>query len=128
MRPQLAAKIFVGLVGLVIAFQLALAFGAPWGELAMGGAVAGAYPPAMRLLAALQGLVLAGVALIVLSRAGLVLPRWRVASRSLAWAVVGLLAVAVVLNLITPSPMERLLWAPVALALFAAALRVALAG
>ena len=38
-----------------------------------------------------------------------------------------LLAVGVVLNLITPSPLERLIWAPVALVLFLTSLRVALA-
>ena len=36
-------------------------------------------------------------------------------------------AVSVVLNLITPSPIERMIWAPVAAGLFACALRVALA-
>jgi hypothetical protein len=128
MSPQFAAKTFAGLIGLVIAFQLALALGAPWGAIAMGGAFRGAFPPAMRLVALLQVAVLAGVAVVVLSGAGLVLARWRVLSRKLVWVVVGLLAVVLVLNLITPSPMERLIWAPFALVLFAASLRVALAG
>jgi hypothetical protein len=127
MSPQLAARIFAVLIGLVVAFQLALALGAPWGAYAMGGAFPGAFPPALRAAAVVQGGVLVLVALVVLSRAGLVLPRWRGVARGLVWAVVGLLAIAVVLNLITPSRMERLIWAPVALALFAASLRVALA-
>ena len=42
-----------------------------------------------------------------------------------AWLVTGLLAVGVVLNLITPSGMERLIWAPVAVLLFLFSLRVA---
>jgi hypothetical protein len=127
MNPQLAAKIFAGLIGLVVAFQLALALGAPWGEFAMGGAFPGVFPPPLRLAALVQALVLIAVAAVVLNRAGLVLASRRAASRWLIWAVVGLVAVASVLNLVTPSPTERLIWAPVALALFASSLRVALA-
>jgi hypothetical protein len=126
MSPQLAARIFAGLIGLVIAFQLALALGAPWGEFAMGGAFTGVYPAGMRLLALLQGMVLAGVAMVVLSRAGVVGSRWRGMSRWLIWPVLGFAFVASVLNLITPSAMERMIWAPVALALFVTSLRVAL--
>jgi len=122
----LAARVFAGLTGVVILFQLALAAGAPWGSYAMGGAFPGTYPPAMRVAALVQVVILGGVALIVLARAGLVLPGWRRAWRWLAWAVVGLLGVGVVLNLITPSGMERLIWAPVAIVLFLCGLRVAL--
>ena len=43
----------------------------------------------------------------------------------MAWIVVGLLALGVVLNLITPSGMERLIWAPVTILMFLCALRVA---
>jgi hypothetical protein len=118
-----AAKVFAGLTAVVILFQLALAAGAPWGAYAMGGAFPGTYPPAMRGAAVVQAAILAGVALIVLARAGVVFPSWR--PRRLAWVVVALLTVGVVLNLITPSGMERLIWAPVAVVLFLSALRVA---
>ena len=124
--PGIAAWIFAGLTGVVVLFQLALALGAPWGSYAMGGAFPGTYPPAMRVAAVVQIAILAGVALVVLARAGLVLPRWRRTSRWLAWGVVGLLGVGVVLNLITPSGLERLIWAPVAVLLFLTSLRVAL--
>lgn len=126
MAPQFAAKIFAALVGLVVAFQLALALGAPWGEFAMGGAFPGAYSPAMRLAALLQAVVLAGIGAVVLSSSGLVLPTWRRLSRRVIWVIVGLLVLALVLNLITPSPMERMIWAPVAFALLVTSLRVAL--
>ena len=125
--PKLAARIFGGLIAIVALFQLALALGAPWGEFAMGGAFPGVFPPAMRVAALVQIVVLGAVALIVCVRAGLVLPRWREAARWLTWAIVALLAVGVVLNLITPSGMERLIWAPVAVLLFLSGLRVALA-
>jgi hypothetical protein len=123
---RLAAWIFAGLTAAVCAFQLALALGAPLGEIAMGGAFPGAMPPAMRVTALMQIVFLTLVALVILSRAGLILPAWRAASRSLAWAIVVLLAVSAVLNLITPSPLERMIWAPVAIALFLTALRVAM--
>ena len=125
MTAQLAARIFAGLVIVVGTFQLALALGAPWGGLAMGGAVQGVMPPALRWAALVQMAVLAAVALVMLSRAGLTLPAWRKASRPLAWVIVALLAVSAVLNLITPSYLERLIWAPVAIGLFLSGLRVA---
>ena len=45
----IAALVFaIAAIG-VIAFQLALAFGAPWGRDAMGGALPGRMPPKMRV-------------------------------------------------------------------------------
>lgn len=126
MSSQTAARVFTAFVALVVVFQLALALGAPWGRLAMGGAFPGVYPPAMRIAALLQGALLVAIALVVLSRAGLTMPAWRRSSRWLIWAVTGLLALGVVLNLITPSPMERLIWTPVSAVLFLSSLRVAL--
>lgn len=66
-----------------------------------------------------------GAALVVLSRVGLTLPTWRAMSRRLVWIVVAFLAVGALLNLITPSGIERLIWAPVALMLLITALRAA---
>lgn len=125
MTPRLAAKIFVLLTAGVCAFQLALATGLPWGEFAMGGAFPGSFPLGLRIAAVLQAGLLALVAAVVCSRAGLVLPSWQRAARFLTWLIVVLLAVSVALNLITPSTRERMIWAPVALTLFLTALRVA---
>lgn len=125
MNARLAAWIFAVLIAGVGVFQLALALGAPWGRFAMGGAFPGDYPPPMRVAALVQIGALLAMGLVVLSRAGLALPAWRAVSKGLVWGVVVLAGVAVVLNLITPSPMERLIWAPVASALFLTALRVA---
>ena len=123
---KLASKTFAALIMAVAAFQLALALGAPWGEFAMGGAFPGSYPPAMRIGALVQMGLLVASGLVILCRAGLVLPRWRGASRWLAWVVVVLFGAGAVLNLITPSALERALWALVAICLFVMALRVAL--
>jgi hypothetical protein len=66
------------------------------------------------------------LALVVLSRAGLVLPAWHGASRWLVWIVVAVMGAGGVMNLLTPSKGERLIWAPVATLLFLAALVVGL--
>jgi hypothetical protein len=109
----------------VVAFQVALAAGAPWGEYAMGGAVPGQFPPAMRIAALIQAALLAGMAAVVLARAGLTLPGWSRVSRWLVWFVVAFLALDLFLNLITPSAGERAIWAPTLLVLLASSAIVA---
>ncbi len=109
----------------VVAFQIALALGAPWGSAAMGGAFPGQYPPAMRVAAIFQAALMALIAGVVLSRAGVALPRWSRMSRWLVWLVVAFLAVGLVLNLLTPSATERIIWAPVTFLLLACSLMVA---
>jgi hypothetical protein len=112
------AAILYAVVSLgVIVFQIALAAGAPWGAYAMGGAFPGQFPPALRVTALVQAALLAGMALIVLARAGLILPGWQRSSRWLIWFVVGFAALSLFLNLITPSAGERAIWAPVAFVL-----------
>jgi hypothetical protein len=125
MRSLLAAKIFLALVVVVIAFQLALAAGAPWGELTMGGAFPGTLPLRMRVAAVGSAVLLAAFGAVVAARAGLALPRWRRAAGRLIWVVVAYAVVGVVLNAATPSARERMLWLPVALVLAACALAVA---
>jgi hypothetical protein len=80
----------------------------------------------MRVAALVQLALYVAMACVILSRAGLTLPRWSNASMWLTWIVVALGAVSLVLNLITPSGGERLIWAPVALALLAFSVAVAL--
>ena len=108
----------------VLLFQVALALGAPWGAYAMGGAYPGQFPPVMRVAALVQALLLLLMAGIVLSRGGVALRRWSRISRWLIWVVVAFAAVSFVLNLITPSAGERMLWAPVAFVLFVSSLVV----
>ncbi len=124
--PQLAALLYVGLIVIVCCFQIALAAGAPWGELAMGGRFPGRLPPAMRVLALVQVVLLAAFAAIVLAKSGLALAAWRAASGKVIWAVVGIGALSMVMNLATPSRWERIAWGPVTVVLLAASLVVAL--
>src|SRR5688500_16313683 len=60
--------------------------------------------------------------------AGLFVAGWSRVSRRLIWIVVVFAAVSFVLNLITPSVGERVIWAPVALILLITSVVVALKG
>ena len=123
---EVLAAIFALTAALVVGFQLALALGAPWGEYAMGGTFPGRMPPAMRVAGVVQAALLAGLAIIVLSAAGLVMPDLVDAWPWLAWAPVVMSALAVVLNASTRSQGERRIWLPVAIILLASSLGVAL--
>jgi hypothetical protein len=111
---RMAALVYAIISSGIVAFQIALAAGAPWGAFAMGGAFPGQFPPALRIAALIQATLLAGMAAVVLARAGLILPGWSRVSRWLVWFVVAFAAVSLVLNLITPSAGERAIWAPAA--------------
>lgn len=110
----------------VIAFQVALALGAPWGAYAMGGASPGRFPPAMRAGALVQAALLGALAAVVLSSAGFVLPSLPQAAPWLIWVVVAVTAGSLVLNAISPSAGERRVWVPVGLVLLVSSLAVAL--
>jgi hypothetical protein len=122
---RVAAVVYATLTGIVVAFQLTLAVGAPWGAYAMAGAYPGQFPPGLRVTAVIQALVLIAFAAVVLSRAAVSFTALARASRWLVWVVVVLCALSVLLNLITPSGGERMVWAPVALTLLTTSLRVA---
>lgn len=124
-RVVLAARLYLVLTGVVIAFQLALAAGAPWGELTMGGAFPGVLPVRMRVAATGSAVLLGAFAAVVAARAGLGFRRWHTPSRRLIWVVVAYTVVGIVLNAATPSARERALWLPVTILLAACALIVA---
>ncbi len=124
----MAALVFAVAAGAVVAFQIALALGAPWGRYAMGGAFPGRFPPSMRVAAVVQALLIGLLAVAVLSAAGLVLPDLAVEFRWLAWIAVVVSALAVVLNAISRSAGERRIWVPVASVLLVSSLIVALNG
>lgn len=124
-RTRLGARAAVaGLAidGLVIGFQVALAAGAPWGSAAWGGAHPGTLPTNLRVASAASAGVWTGIALLTARRGGRPVPALvptLVPDRALAtvlWGLTGLSALGVVLNLATPSPVERALWAPVSAA------------
>ena len=122
----IAALVFAIAAGCVVAFQFALALGAPWGRYAMGGAFPGRFPPRMRVAAGVQALLIGLLAVAVLSAAGVVSPGLADAFPWLVWLAVVVSAVAVVLNALTRSAGERRIWLPVAVLLFVSSLVVAL--
>ncbi|MGN6271824.1 MAG: hypothetical protein ACTHMQ_01915 [Protaetiibacter sp.] len=119
-----AAVLYLALAG----FQLALALGAPWGRAAYGGQHPAAVPARLRVSSAVATVVWAAVALIVARRAGFALwaplpDAWLPVA---VWVVTGLGVVAIVMNAITPSRIERAIWLPVSALLFGSTLVVAL--
>ena len=120
---ELAAVVFAVTIAGVVAFQLALALGAPWGEYAMGGAVRGRFPPALRVLALFQGGLLAILGLIVLGHVRI----GPLASAGVPiWVAVATSLLAVLLNAASRSGGERRIWVPVSLVLLGSSLVVAL--
>lgn len=124
--PYIAATIYAFFTIVVALFQIALMLGAPWGHLAMGGKFPGRFPLKMRIAALIQALILTLLALIVLTRAGTILPAYYAFSNTAIWVVVGISATSLIMNLITPSKWERVLWAPVASILLACSAYIAL--
>jgi phosphoglycerol transferase MdoB-like AlkP superfamily enzyme len=125
MSVTLSAQIFTVLTGIVIIFQACLAVGMPWGAASMGGKYPGKYPPKMRIVALVNIVVLMFLAIIVLSKAGLLFPQLLPFSKIAIWFVVVFLLLGSVMNSITPSKIERI-WAPVAFIQFITSLIVAL--
>jgi hypothetical protein len=123
---QTAAIVYALVTVGVIGFQLALAAGAPWGAYAMGGAFPGRFPPRLRVAAVVQAAVLALLAVVVMAKAGLVLPDLGTAAPWTIWLAVAMSALSTVLNAITRSAVERRIWFPVAVITLATSLAVAI--
>lgn len=116
MTTQAAAAAYALFAAYVILFQLALAAGAPWGDQAMGGRWPGVLPMRVRVAEVIQSVVIAAVAVLVLSRAGLVAPGLVAGETAwLAWVPVVLSALSLVMNLASRSLAERRRWVPVAI-------------
>jgi hypothetical protein len=126
MTTIVAAYVFAFATVVSVLFQIALALGAPWGHLAMGGRFPGTFPPAMRVAALVQALVLALLAVVVTIKARLGLAGFYTVSETAIWIVVAVSLLSLIMNLVTPSRWERILWAPVALVLAISSLIVAL--
>jgi hypothetical protein len=123
----IAAVAFAVAATVVVGFQLALALGAPWGAYAMGGGRPGRFPPGLRVLAVVQAVVIAMLALIVLSAAGMAAPEVVDDLPWLVWLPVVVSGVSLVMNAMSRSPGERRLWVPVAAVMLVSSLVVALA-
>lgn len=102
-------------------FQVALILGAPLGRYTQGGQHEGALPLSGRIIAAVSIPVVLLQGLAILSAAGFPGLGWPVWTGWMALAVTG---VSTVLNWITPSKPERMVWGPIMLVLSAMGLVV----
>lgn len=122
----IAAIVFAGASVGVIAFQVALALGAPWGAYAMGGAFPGRLPAPMRIAALAQAVAIAFLAVVVLAAGGVIDVALVTAHPWLVWVPVAFSALAAGLNAISRSPGERRIWTPVTIVMLVSSLIVAL--
>lgn len=106
---QIAATSYMVVVTCVIIFQFFLIAGAPWGKFTQGGSHEGALPKSGRIIALFSVPLLIFMALAIKSAAGMT-PNWPTWT---AYVAIGIQALSTLLNWITPSKPERLLWAPI---------------
>jgi hypothetical protein len=107
--PSLARRTTAaGLTG-TACFQLALSLGAPCGRVSYGGAHPGVLPTHLRAVSAASTVFYTGLAWAVMT------PRTPVRSRRrLLTGVAGIMGVATVVNGMSPSVPERVIWTPTA--------------
>ena len=122
-----AVSAVIGFI-VIVAFQVALALGAPLGRAAWGGTHT-QLPPGLRVASAVAAGFWVLAALIVLGRAGYqVSPLPLGAARWGTWILVGALLFGALMNFASPSAWERFLWGPFALLLAGLCLVVARSG
>ena len=102
------------LMALVAVFQGALVLGVPWGAFTQGGGTAETLPTTGRVIAAVSLVVLAVMASAILARAGEgpMASAPRPVVTVLAWFTANYSVIGALLNLITPSSSERLIFGP----------------
>lgn len=118
MQSLYAACLYVLVTAGVIVFQGALVLGAPLGRFTQGGRYQGVLPLPARIAAGLSILLLAVMALAMVSAVGL----WPFWPRPAYLALLAFLGLSVILNLITPSKPERMVFGPIAVLMLALAL------
>jgi hypothetical protein len=109
---ETVAWVATALLVLVVAFQLGLAFGAPWGAAAYGGRAIrgdGALPVAYRCASAVAALTLLGALWVVLASASLVGrgPLSGPVLTTMLWCLSGLLVLNTLGNVRGRHPVER---------------------
>lgn len=108
-RERAAASL---LLAGITAFQVSLAAGAPWGRLAWGGGHDGVLPTDLRAASAGAAVLWGAVTVAVATQR----PGSARAQTMLLRGVCGVSVAGAALNLASPSPAERALWAPVSAA------------
>jgi hypothetical protein len=111
-----AAILAVVLLAAITVFQLALAFGAPWGAAAWGGQNPGVLPQPLRIASGVVALVVYPLIIaLVLASAGIIDDGWLPVDGTLImWGLTALLGLGAVMNVASRSRPERS-WGAVAL-------------
>ncbi|MET0566696.1 MAG: hypothetical protein ABW021_09670 [Acidimicrobiia bacterium] len=113
---RIAAVVAAALLGVIAAFQLALALGMPARGMAWGGQYEGTLPVGLRITSGVAGVVIYPLAtLLILEAAGMtdfeIIPDVGPVGM---WVFTGLFALGGLLNLVSRSKAERV-WAPVSM-------------
>jgi hypothetical protein len=108
MNAPVARNVATGLLVVAAGFQASLAAGAPWGAAAYGGGHSGVLPTSLRASSAAAVVVYSGLAYVVWS--GRLSP---VVQRRGYAALSGVFALGVVMNALSPSRVEKVIWTPV---------------
>jgi len=104
----------------VVAFQVGLIVGMPWGRLTQGGKNEGPLPVSGRVAAGLSVIILAAMGASILSAGG-GWPNWPAWT---GWAALGVNCLVTLANWATPSVPERKLWGPITTVMLVIALAV----
>ncbi|MFT5632055.1 MAG: hypothetical protein ACI9HB_003241 [Gammaproteobacteria bacterium] len=119
---QVSATIYFSICLGVILFQICVIAGAPWGRLTQGGFNHGKLPTRNRVGAGFSIFLMIFMGLSIYSAAGS-WPNWPIWT---GWITLATTVVSVIMNLLTPSAPERMLWAPITMAMLGLALFVML--
>ncbi len=104
----------------IAVFQLALAAGKPWGQFSWGGRHAGVLPRGFRIGSVFSFVILCLFAAVNLQTAAVISPVFPGGTHSvMQWMVTIYAGLGTLMNAISPSRAERLIWTPVAAVLFA---------
>jgi len=125
MLVTISAYVFTLLLIILVLFQFGLTIGMPWGKASMGGKYPGKYPPKMRVVSLINIFVLSIIAVIVLIKVDIMFPQLKSFSNIAIYFIIGFFVLATILNLITPSKIERKIWLPVAFVLLVTSIIVA---
>ena len=107
-----AGKVAAVLLLLIVVFQVLLALGAPSGAAAYGGANTGVLPDPLRASSAVTGVLYLTLAVV----AGTSWVSVRLRARFM-YGTSALMVVAAVVNIASPSFIERVIWTPVTIGL-----------
>lgn len=122
----LPVVLFVGLLAILALFHLALALGAPWGELVWGGDHA-VLPSRLRMGSAISILLYALFAAVALDRTGIINPFPGNGFSTIAmWVIGAYLLLSMMPMLSSRSSLERFITAPAAFVLSILAVLIAI--